>query len=104
MGLSEPGAKSAPEGEKEKGAETNERHQSKQESEPKAGKEREADKDSYVKYDSNADQKSEPASQQNLEPEQDLSDVQKDWKAEMQTRREQQRGTERDGREDERKR
>lgn len=107
MELSEPAAKSAPEGEKEKGAETEERPQSQQEGKPEAAKEspsRESDKDSYVKYDSNADPKSEPASKQNPEMGQDLSDVQKDWKAEMQERREQQRGAERDGREDERKR
>ena len=107
MELSEPEAKSAPEGEKEKGAETKERHQPQPDREPETTKEspsHESDKDSYVKYGSNTDPKPEPASKQNSETAQDLSDVQKDWKAEMKERREQQRGTERDGREDERKR
>jgi len=47
----------------------------------------ESHNEGYVKYDSNADPKSEPASKQNLETEQDLSDVQKDWKAEMKRQR-----------------
>jgi hypothetical protein len=90
MELSELEVKSVPEGEKEKGAETEERHQSQGASEPKAAKEspsRESDKDSYVKYGSSTDPKSEPASKQNPEAKQDLSDVQKDWKAEMDRRR-----------------
>jgi len=79
MELSEPEVKSAPEGEKEKGAGRHERgdpnrHQAQQ---PKAGKKHpspEADKDSYVKYGSNADPKSDPASQQNPNVEQDRTD------------------------------
>jgi len=107
MELSEPEVKSAPEGEKEKGAETEERHQSQKASEPKTAKkcpERESDKEGYVKYGSNTDLKSEPSSKQKPDAEQDLSDMQKDWKAEMEERRDEQRGRERDGREDERKR
>ena len=86
----QPAPERAAEGEKEKEAETRERHQAQRERKPEAAKEspsRESDKGSYVKYDSNADLKPEPTSKQNPEVEQDLSDVQKDWKAEMQRHR-----------------
>ena len=93
--LNESQEKTAPEGEKEKGAETRERgsedrHQSQQENESELNKEgpsRESNNEAYVKYDSNADSKFDPASKQNPKSEQGLSDVQKDWKAEMDRRR-----------------
>jgi len=109
----EQGAKPAPEkmreGEKEKEAERREHSEEdrRQAGATEANMERpsrEADNEGYVKYDSNADLKSEPSSKQNPDAEQDLSDVQKDWRTEMKERREEQRGRDRDGREDERKR
>jgi len=106
----EPQEKSASEGEKEKQPESERReevkpeHKKTPEAEAEKPTDRESDNEGYVKYDSSADLKAEPSSKQNPEVEQDMSDVQKDWKAEMEARREVQRGVERNGHEDERKR
>jgi hypothetical protein len=102
------GAKS-PEGEKEKTRATDEDHEGPEQAAPERDG-RNADNETYVKYDSNADLKSEPASQQNpeasqerdpqsealkrepepyTEPSQDdeLSDRQREWKAQAEARR-----------------